>query len=170
MTQPIPAAIPSDGNLKVAFVLTLADPANPTVAELTAASVVDLSCYLTSDGYTPSTDEQVTTDDRLCSRQTFEDVGRFTDHLQVKYVYQGQNPSAVDNKAQTTLVFKAAGYVVERWGKAYEDAFAAADIVNTMPVRCGVQQYQPGAPNEKLKILQNLRITGPQNRAVAVVS
>lgn len=171
MTQPLlPAAITSDGNVKVAFIETIADPANPTVAELTAVSAVDLSCYLTGDGWAPSTDESVVTDDRLCSRQTFEDLGRFTDKLQLKYVYRQQDPTATDNKAFSTLKRGTQGYLAARWGAAFEGDFAAGDIVDIIPCTCDTQQKQPAADNEKLKIMQNIRITNLQQRDVVVVS
>ena len=63
---------PADGNTKVVFVPTLADAAAPKVAELTGASAIDLSCYLTGSGLSPSIKEDVVTDERLCSTQTYE--------------------------------------------------------------------------------------------------
>jgi hypothetical protein len=168
MTQP--TGIPGDGNIKAAWVPSLADPEHPTVAELTAPSVVDLSCYLTGDGFTPSADEQTITDDRLCSRQTYEQPGRFTDKLDIKYVYQGQEMTAADNKAFTTLRHLTAGYLVSRWGTDYEAAFAAGDIVDVYPAACGKQMKAPKEDNAMLKIAQKIFITGPVQEDVAVVA
>jgi hypothetical protein len=165
-----PASVPTDGNLKVVWVPTIADPANPTMTELTAASAVDLSCYLTSDGFTPSTDEAVVTDDRLCSVQTFEQPGRITDKLDIKYVYQPQNPDATDNKAFATLRRLAAGFIVSRWGKSFLDAFAAGDIVDVMPAKAGKQVKQAPEANSQFKVGQKIFIVGEVQEDVAVVA
>ena len=166
MTQP--ASVPADGNLKVVWVSALADPANPTATELNAGSVVDLSCYLSADGYSPSTDEQSVTDDRLCSRQTYEQPGRFAEGLEVGYVYRQQDPLATDNKAFATLKHLTAGYVATRWGQDYEDAFAATDIVDIYPATCGRQRKQKPTANGVLTIMQKLFITGAVQQDVAV--
>lgn len=170
MTQPIPVAVNGDGNIKVVFVTTLADPTNPTVAECNAVSAVELSCYLTGDGWNPSTDEATVTDDRLCSRQTFEGIGRYTDKLQIKYVYRQQDPDAVDNRAFKTLKRGTIGYLIVRWATAYEPDLAADDVVDVIPIECGVQQKQPRGDNEKLKIMQSLPISSTYQRDVVVVA
>lgn len=164
MTQPV--SIPADGSLKVVWVPTIADVENPTQAELTAGSVVDLSCYLTADGFTPGTDEQTITDDRLCSRQTFEQPGRFTDTLEITYVH---NPdSAGNNVAYTTLPRGTTGYVVARWGVDFEDALATGDIVDVYPAKAGVQRKAPPEANSVLKTMQKIFVTGAVQRDVTV--
>lgn len=167
MTQP--TSIPADGNLRAAWVPAIADTANPTTTELNAAGAVDLSCYLTGDGYSPSTDEQVITDDRICSRQTYEQPGRYQDQLEVKYVYRAQEPLSATNKAFTTLKRGTAGYIVTRWGTAYETAWAAGQIVDVMPAKAGVQMKNPPEANSILNVSQKIFITGEQKRDVAVV-
>lgn len=159
---------PADGNVKVAFVPTIADPAAPTTAELTAAGVVDLSCYLTADGWTPGLDEQTITDDRLCSTQTFEQPGRAARSLTVKYI---ENPgSATDNKAYTTLVPGTSGYFVQRRGKPFDTAFAAADVVDVWPVTAGKYDPQPPEANSVLKVAQKMFVTGTVEQNVAVAA
>lgn len=149
---------PADGNVKVAFVPTLADTSAPTVAELTGAGVIDLSCYLTSDGWTPALDEQVITDDRLCSVQTFEQPGRSSRTLSIKYV---ENPgSATDNKAFDTLVPGTSGFLVERRGKSHDTAFTATDVVNVWPGTAGQYDPQPPEANSVLKTQQKWFVTG----------
>lgn len=175
MTTPI--SVLGDGNVKVSWVTAIANTTAPTAAELNAASSVDLSCYLTADGLTTGTDEQAVTDDRLCSTQTFEKPGRFSDTLELMYVYQPQLPSAADNKAFFTLVHLTTGFIVIRWGKAYAGAFTAsvttpaapADQVNVEPATCGVQREQPPEANSVLKIAQKIWISGQVRRNVAVV-
>lgn len=165
MTQP--ASVQADGSLAVLWVETLSLPTAPTVAELTAGSVINLSCYLTSTGFTPSTDEQVSTDPRLCSRQTFERAGRFTDRLQLMYVYNLL--SSGDNQAYLGLVYLNEGFVVARWGEPYENVVTAGDIVDVYPAQCGIQQKQPPEENSVLKVTQTIHITGPVRRDVVVV-
>lgn len=157
---------PADGNVKVAFVETLADPANPTTSELTAVGVVDLSCYLTADGWTPGLDEQVITDDRLCSVQTFEQPGRSSRTLSIKYV---ENPtSATDNKAYTTLAPGTQGFLVQRRGVAHDGAFAAADKVDVWPITAGQYDPQPPEANSVLKVSQKAFVTGTVHQGVSV--
>lgn len=167
MTQP--ASVPADGNLKVAWVATIADPANPTAGELTAGSVVDLSCYLTATGFNPATDEQTITDDRLCSRATFERPGRHTDSLEVTYVFNPDSPA--DDEAYQTLAYLEEGFLALRWGVPYETAFAAADIVDVYPIQCGIQRKQPPTANSVLMAVQKLFIPSPGvQRDVAVAA
>lgn len=170
MTQPVPTSIPADGSVKVLWVPTIADTTAPTVDELTDTGVIDLSCYLTADGWTPGTDEQVSTDDRLCSRQTFERVGRFTETLEIMYVYQGQDLTATDNLAHATLRYQELGYIVARWGADYEDAIAVGDLVDVAPAECGRQRKQAPEANGRLKIAQKIFIRNTLQQDVAVVA
>jgi hypothetical protein len=165
MTQPV--SVNADGSLKVIWVPSIADPDNPTAAELNAVGALDISCYLTDDGFTPSTDEQVVTDNRLCSRQTFEKPGRFTDGLELTYVYNPKSPA--NNQAATTLTYLTTGYVAARWGSDFEDAIAAGDIVDILPVTCGVQRKGKPEANGTLKKMQKMFVTGAVRRDVVVV-
>lgn len=165
-----PASLPADGYLKVTWVPAIADPTNPSAAVLNGASSVDLTCYLTPDGFNPATDEAVINDDRLCSRDTFEQPGRRTNTLSLMYVARHQDGAATDNKAWTTLKQDSAGFIVERWGKAYDTAYAAGDIVNVTPVKAGVQVEQTPEANSTLKVAQKVFVTGPKRRQVAVVA
>lgn len=166
----VPTSIPADGSLKVLAVPVIADTSEPTITELTALTVVDLSCYITADGWAPATDEQVSTDDRLCSRQTFERRGRFTDSLTITYVFQAQAPDATDNKAQATLRAGELLYLAARWGMDFEPAIETGDIVDIYSIECGIQQKQPPEANGRQRIMQKLFIRGLTQRDVAVVA
>lgn len=149
---------PADGMVKVVYVPTIADPSAPTSTELTGASAKDISCYLTADGWTNGVDEQVITDDRMCSTQTFEQPGRYSENLTIKYI---ENPtSSTDNVAAVTLVRGTVGYLVERRGVAYDTALAAADKVIVRPIKAGVQKHLAPEANSVLKIEQKVFITG----------
>jgi len=160
----------ADGMLKVLHVPAIANPASPTVAELTAGTVLDVSCYLTADGYTPGGDEATVTDDRLCSVQTFQRPGRHTDTLALRYVYRAQDAAGTDNKAFHTLKHLVTGYIVTRWGQDFEDAIAATDVVDVMPVQYGKQMKQAPEANSVLKISQTVFVTGAMQRDVAVAA
>lgn len=173
MTQPLatlPESIPADGSVKALWVPAIADPTTPLESELTAPEVVDLSCYLTDGGWNPTTNEEVSTDPRLCSRQVFERIGRFTDQLELTYVYKGQEPDAEDNKAQATLRHRETGFIVARWGAEYETPIASGDIVDVLPAECGVQRKQQPEANGRLRIMQRIFIRNAVQRDVEVVT
>lgn len=170
MTQPVPISIPADGSVKVLWVPVIADALAPTLDELTAPEVIDLSCYLTDDGYAPAVDEQASTDARLCSRQVFERPGRFTYSLNLTYVYQGQDLSANDNRAFATLRPRELGNVVSRWGADYEDPVELGDLVEVWPSECGQQMKQAPEANGRLRLMQRIFITNLVRKDVAVVA
>ena len=165
-----PNSLPADGNLKVVWVPVIADTSAPSAAVLNGATSIDLSCYLTADGYAPGGDEQAITDDRLCSRQTFERPGRSSDSLELMYVYQAQVAAGTDNKAFDTLKHLTNGYIVTRWGKDYATAFIATDKVDVLPVQLGKQMKAAPEANSILKISQRSFVTGTMKRDVAVVA
>lgn len=84
MAGSIPPSTPADGNLLVLVVPEIADPTAPTVAELTAATAVDISCYLTADGLQVTQDQATMTDERLCSTQVLGRGGRKTFGLSLR--------------------------------------------------------------------------------------
>lgn len=170
MTQPVPTSIPADGSVKVLWVPTIANVQEPTLDELTDTTVVDLSCYLTDDGFAPAVDEQVSTDNRLCSRQTFERRGRYTYSLNLTYVYQGQNLTANDNKAFSTLRHGELGFIVVRWGADYEIPVEVDDLVEVWPAECGEQMKQAPEANGRLRLMQRIFIRNSVAKDVPVVA
>lgn len=159
---------PADGNVKIVWVPTIADPTAPTATEVTGASAKELSCYLTADGWTPGLDEQVITDDRLCSTQTFEQPGRHSRTLVIKYV---ENPTdSTNNVAHDTLIPGTAGFLVERRGATQSTALAADDVVNVWPVKAGQYDPQPPEANSVLKGQQKMFITGSVEMDVSIVA
>lgn len=170
MTQPVPTSIPADGSVKVLWVPTIANVQEPTEGELTAPEVIDLSCYLTDDGFAPAVDEQVSTDNRLCSRQTFERRGRFTYSLNLTYVYQGQNLAATDNRAFATIRPGEEGNIVVRWGADYEDPIEVGDLVEVWPAEAGEQQKQAPEANGRLRLMQRIFIRNSVAKDVPVVA
>ena len=158
---------PADGNVKVAWVPAIAADA-PTSTELTGAGVIDLSCYLTGDGWNPGLSENTISDDRLCSTQTFEQPGRHARSLDIKYI---ENPgSTTDNKAFDTLIPGTAGFLVLRRGTAFDTAFAADDLVDVWPVKCGQRAPQPPTADSPLTVSQKMFVTGKVREQATVAA
>ncbi|OQO89931.1 hypothetical protein B1813_19010 [Saccharomonospora piscinae] len=153
---------PADGNMSVLLVPAIANTAAPTVTELTGSGVVDISCYLTSDGYSPGLDEQVVNDERLCSKQVYEQPGRHTRTLSLTYIDNTNAPNAdTDNKAKDTLVPGSTHYLVVRRGIAFDDAYADGQVVLVSPIKAGQYNDLPPEANSVLKTTQKPFITGP---------
>ena len=176
MTTPAPAAptvpgsVLSDGAVRAVWVPALANVLAPTLAELNAASGVDLSCYLTPTGFAPSTEEAAVDDQRLCSREDFESPGRIKNGLELTYVYDPQNKTPAENRAYTVLKRLTRGFCVVRWGVPFENAFAANDLVDVYPTICGDQRKQPPEANSTLKVMQKMFIRATVRRDVPVAA
>lgn len=166
-----PAGLQAVGNVRVVWVPTIANAAGPTAAEVNATGAVDLSCYLTSDGFALSWDESTVEDARLCEAQTFSLSGRTSVEVTLRYTF---NPTSltqtVDNKAATTLLQRTKGNLVVRWGTLYTTAFAAGQKVDVYPVECGVQQKQSPEANSVLRIEQTLRLTDTYQNDVTIAA
>jgi hypothetical protein len=171
MAQVIPPGVASDGMVKVAFVAALANAAAPTVTELTAATSVDLSCYLTKDGFQPGGEAQAVTDERLCSKQVFEDFGTVTYTIDnLVYIYDPQDAAGDSNKAYAAMPVGTSGWIVAGWGKDAEEAWAAADVVDVYPVKLGPQIKQAPESNSKLKVQQKPYVTGSLEQDVVLAA
>lgn len=165
MTVVFPEGVRSRGNESVIFVPTLTDPEAPTVAELTAVTAVNISCYLT--GFSPTGTQESAEDIRLCSEQIFEDPGDVQVSIDnVEYVYYPQAAAAdPNNKAYEIMKRDVTGYLVDRRGlNARTAAIAAAQLVDIYPVRLGEQFRLPLDPSQqggKFRITQKPFVTGP---------
>lgn len=164
----MPASVPSDGTLRVDYVPALANPAAPTVTELTAVGAQALSCYITGDGWQPTGEQASVTDQRLCSTQDFELPGRKTKSLTLVYVHNPAEPT--ENEAYTTLAEGVKGYLVARYAVPYGQAWAADDIVDVWPVTAGEPMKQFNGANSVNTASQRMFVTGPVERDVAVVA
>lgn len=149
----VPESMPSDGTVKVTFVSAY----DGLVSTVTAGT--DLSCYLTQDGWNPSTEEATVVDSRLCSKQDFEQPGRVSESLELGYVFNTIDPDEDD--ARQTLAKGTVGFLVVRWGLDVDDAYAADQEVDVYPIKTGVQRKMPPEQNSVHKIMQKCFITGP---------
>lgn len=168
----IPPGVPADGRVKVQFTLSIADLAAPSVAtDIKAATAVEASCYLTRDGFSPNAEPQAVTDERLCSKQIFEDYGSITYSIDnLIYIYDQQNPDGDSNKLYAAMVKGTVGFLVVAWGKDAAEDWAAGDIVDIYPVKLGPQVKQPPEANSKLKVNQKPFVNGAVVEDVALAA
>lgn len=154
-----PASVAADGNVKVVWATAIASVTAPTAAECNAGTSKDVSCYLTDDGWTPTLDEGVVTDNRLCSKKTYERPGRQSDHLTIQYIYNIL--SAPDDVARLALTEGNVGFFIVRFGVLYSTSLAAADVVGITPGVCGAQMMDKPTANGVLTITQRIFIPAP---------
>jgi hypothetical protein len=172
-----PTGVSARGNDSVIWVPTLADPAAPTVTELTGASAVNLSCALI--GFSPSVDQGTFTDTRLCSKQTFNRLGQATFSIDtLNYVYNpqtaGETPADSDNIAYDALQPGLTGFFVHRRGLDAQTVDVLADQkVNVYPAELGAQSdvpLDPTADGALIQCQQNVSVIGEVLRDVAIVA
>ena len=139
---------PADGNFKVVYVPAIADTTAPTLDELNAAGALDISCYLTGDGWNPTKEQATISDPRMCSRQEFGRPGRKTPGLSITVIDNTNSDNEADsNEAVETITEGSEGYFVERVGVAYEEPFAAGQKVSIYPATAGEKQILPPEAN-----------------------
>jgi len=165
--ETLPPGVVADGNAKVVFVPTIADPTAPTVAELTAAGVVPLTYSGSGDGYKHEITDNQQTITRWTARQQIQFSSTTTDTVTYTYVYDGVDD---DDVARTALAEGTSGFVVERWVTPNEDAFAVDDLLHVVPIKCGVQAPDAPVTNQEQTITQKLNVTGTVQRWVKAVT
>lgn len=164
--ETVPAGQVSDGHGLVLFVPTIANPAAPTVAELTAGTVKQITYSITGDGYNHTTTVNTVTANRLTLAQALQYDGTVTDDLEITFAYTNTAGDVV----RLALAQGTTGYIVERWAVANETAIAAADIVDVIPIKASIQRKNPPATNTELTRTQKLNVTGTVQRDVAVAA
>jgi hypothetical protein len=172
MPTSVPPGVAADGFVSVKFVTAIADTAAPKLAtEINAASTVDLSCLLIRGSFSPNAEPSAVTDERLCSREVFEDFGTVKYTLgELEYIIDPQNPASVSNKAYATFLSGVTGFIVHRWGKDVDTEWAVGDKVDVWPVKMGPAVKQAPEANSKLKAKSKPFITGPIKQDVLVVA
>lgn len=174
MVVTIPAGVKAEGNLKVAYVPTIAVTTAPTVAELTAAGALDISFFLLGGQFQPNAEQARGDDRRVGSKQTFQTLGRENAAIQdIVYIADPQAAAAAPgNKAMELFQSGVIGFAVVRYGLDAETVdFVAAQKVDIWPVIFGVQNKTPlEADNEfaKISITQAVAVTGPVKRQIAI--
>jgi len=174
MPVTIPAGVKAEGNLKVAYVPTIASVTAPTVAEVTAAGALDISFFLTAGNFKPSGEQARGDDRRVGSKQTFETLGREKSTIDdIIYIADPQAAAATPgNKAMELFQPNVAGFFVVRYGIDAETVdFVAAQKVDVWPIIFGAQNKSQLAENDefaKITIVQAVAVTGIVRKQVAL--
>lgn len=169
-----PPGVKYEGNLKVAYVPTIAALATPTVTECTAAGALDVSFFITGGNFKPSGEQARGDDRRVGSKQTFESLGREKSTIDdIVYIADPQAAAlAAGNKAMELFQPGVGGYFVVRYGLDAETVdFIAAQKVDIWPIVFGVQNKSPLAENDefaKITITQAVAVTGIVRKQIAL--
>ncbi|MBW3088828.1 hypothetical protein KIH77_08850 [Bifidobacterium sp. 82T24] len=142
-----------DGRVKTVFVPAITDVKNPTVDELTADDAVELSYWLTADGWKLDHSQDMIDDDREGAAAVGQIPGQEkyeNGTLQLLDNVNVQNGAAkADNKAVETLTQGTVGYIVRRRGLPTDDAFAAGQTVSVFKVTIGIKTPVAHAANQR---------------------
>lgn len=155
-----------DGMLKVAWVPTIADPSAPTTAELGAGT--DLEGDITPDGLVTGFDTAAVDTSSLDSTFSASAAGRRTPTLSITYKRYTSDGTPTD--AESTLVYRAEGFLVVRRTVASSTAWTAAQPVEVYPAQCGQPAPANPAPNESQKATVSLFPTGDPTLDAAVAA
>lgn len=148
------------------YVPTIATIAAPTVAEVTAVSVLDISCYLFDSSARPTANTNlVEKERRICDGATYQQVGSTT-------YAGGEMVAALDPQAAAASDGKKAwekfpegttGYLVRRLGIDVNTDLAAGQFVDVFPVEFGAPT--PGTVGDgearENSFTSTFAITGP---------
>jgi len=164
-TVTIPGAVATDDSLVILFVPSggIAVITAPTVTELTAVTVKDITYDLTPSGWNHTHSEEDIDDDRLTLGQSLTLAGRERHDLEIQYVF-----GAADTVADAALAKGTVGFVVVRYAVPYETDFAAADLVDIFQIEAGAQRKDAPVANGKWTKTQKLRQRGKFYEDIAV--
>jgi hypothetical protein len=147
-----------DGMIAVWFVPAIADITAPKAAtEISAVGSVVLHTRLTPDGLTTGAGSDTIDTSKMASTFNTKIVGRRNfDGLQLKYVRgDATNEALLD----TTLIYRATGYLVVRRNVLATVAPAAAQKVEVYPVQVGEPVYDSPAPNALQTVVVPMTLT-----------
>lgn len=160
MVVTIPPGVDAEGRRKVIFTPTQ----SLSIAELSGATSVELSCYLTKNTIGVSAETERGTDERECTVEVFETLGKTTWTVEdLDYVWDPQaEAGATDNKAYEMLAPGTQGVLTLQWGIDVMEDLAAGSKVWQFPVTLGQQipKTPEGNAAEKIKITQPVVVTG----------
>jgi hypothetical protein len=174
MVVTIPGGVKAEGNLKVAYVPTIAVVTAPTVVEVNAAGSLDVSFFFTAGNFKPSGEQARGDDRRVGSTQTFETLGREKSTIDdLVYIADPQAAAlAASNKAMELFQAGVTGFFVVRYGlDALTVDWAAAQKVWVWPIIFGGQYISELAENDefaKITMKQAVAVTAPVRKQVAL--
>src|SRR5699024_4618535 len=135
---------PADGNIKTILVPEVALLSAPTVAEATAESGVDISCYLTRGGFALTVDQQVITDERECDRIVRQNAGSLNVSLEITGIDNTNTEFAETANELADLMEQGTRLVaIRRRGKAFENDIEADDVVSVTRFNVGARREVP---------------------------
>ncbi len=172
----MPTIIPgvaSDETVSVKWVATIADTSAPKLAtEINAATSVQLECLFT-EMFSPTASADVGEISRMCSKTKQQRGGSVSKGIDdVVYAYDPQALStAAINKAYATLVQGTKGFLVVRWGKHVDTAWAVGDKVDVWPVEVSYGPFKLAPEtNSELKAKSGLLVIGTVAEDKAIVT
>lgn len=145
-----------DGFMRIAFVPTIASIAAPTAVELNGGSSIDLTPYLTPDGFSFSADTGNVDNTKMTSTANSNKVGRRSYTLSVTYV---RNTDAGGIALEAALTYRAVGFLVVRQNIVYATTFAAAQKVQVYPIEVGEANPASPAPDTLQTVEVPLTVT-----------
>lgn len=160
-----PGSVGTDGNLALWFVPDGASTNPASKAVLDAVTTKRITYSLTPDGFNHTIDEATIEDGRLTLKQQLQEAGVVTDNLELSYVY-----GADDDVAKVALVEGVRGWIVARYATANEADVTVGDLVDIIPIKCGVQRKSAPARNATFVIMQKQFVKGTVLRDQAVVA
>jgi hypothetical protein len=155
-----PDGVPTLGATSVIACVAIADMAAPSLAtEINAATSVDLTFFLTANGWNPTaTSNKGTRPARLGSKRQRESFNRTTFSLAtLMYVFDPQLPDTdAQNKAKALLAEGTTVYFVERIGPDAETVpWAVGDNVIVHKMTLGVQANGGDRTDENGEFVKN---------------
>lgn len=165
MAAPIrPASTKAFTKEKWVYVVTIASITAPTAAEVTAGTVLDVSCYLfDSTGRPTQNTNRVTLERRICDGAVYEQIGTTTyGGGEMLYAVNPQAVAATDGKkAFEKFPAGTVGYLVRRFGVDVNTDLAAGQFVDVFPVEFGPQMPTTvgSGENAEVAITQSFAIT-----------
>lgn len=164
--------IASNESVSVKWVATIADTAAPKLStEIDAATSASLECLMT-EKFSPDASFDRVSMRRACSATVRERAGSRTRTIaDIVAVYDPQAAlTTALNAAYKSLAPLALGYLVVRWGKHVDTAWAVGDKVDVYPVEVGYRTKVAGADNEELTFKAGIVIRGDVKEDVAIVA
>lgn len=155
-----------DGNVRISWVATLTSLTSPSATELTAGTA--LESHITPDGWSPGGDTAAVDQSNLGSTYTNEAAGRRS--FAPTITFKRYTTAGAATAAESTLVYRAEGYLVVRSNKAASSAYAASDKVDIYPVQCGQPVPANAAPNETQKATVRLFMTADASLGVTAAA
>ena len=156
---------PYEERTRVYWVPSIANKAAPTVAELNAG--VDLSCFLTKDGLTEPSGQNMTPAAALCERHDAERVGSTGGQVTMKMF---RDDVDADDDAYNLCVYATNGFLVRRWGPLSTAAWTAGQKVAVFPSEMHDPVMNDTAANTMATFMETLAVTSQPNIRATVAA